>query len=173
MNRPERDIVRIGIVGRAHGVRGLVKVKPVTDSPQRFKDLSSVIVESPQGTRQQLKISHVFVHHNEVRLGFEEIGNREEAEELTGSSLNIPIDDVRPLEKDAYYGFEVIGFQVSTVSGRFLGRVEEVMDLPANAVLIVRHEGKEYLIPSIKDVIKEIDKALGKITIEPVEGLLD
>jgi len=148
-------------------------VKPVTDRPQRFKELSSVIVESPQGTRQQLKISHVFVHHNEVRLGFEEIRNREEAEELTGSSLNIPIDDVRALEEDAYYGFEVIGFEVYTVSERYLGQVEEVMDLPANAVLIVRYKGNEYLIPSIKDVIKHIDKERGKITIEPVEGLLD
>lgn len=148
-------------------------MKPVTDRPQRFKELSSVIVESPQGTRQQLKISHVFVHHNEVRLGFEEIRNREEAEELTGSSLNIPIDDVRALEEDAYYGFEVIGFEVYTVSERYLGQVEEVMDLPANAVLIVRYKGNEYLIPSIKDVIKHIDKERGKITIEPVEGLLD
>lgn len=154
-------------------MRGAVKVKPVTDYPHRFNELSSVIIESPQGTRRELQISYVSAHGNQIRLGFEEIANREEAEALTGSSLNIPIEQVRPLEEDSYYHFELIGFGVETTTNQYLGKVREIMDLPANAVLVVGNEDNEYLIPAIKDVVQSVDQKTGKIVIKPMEGLLD
>lgn len=154
-------------------MRGAVKVKPVTDYPHRFNELTSVIIESPHGTRQELQISFASVHGNHVRLGFEEIVNREEAEALVGSSLNIPFEAVRPLDEDSYYHFELIGFEVETTSNQYLGKVKEVMDLPANAVLVVVDKDKEYLIPAIKDVIKSVNERDGKIVVEPIEGLLE
>lgn len=154
-------------------MRGAVKVKPVTDYPDRFKELRSVIIESPQGTRRELQITFVSVHGNQVRLGFEEIVNREEAEALCGYSLNIPIEQIRPLEEDSYYPFQLIGFEVQTTSNQYLGKVREILDLPANAVLVVGNGKKEYLIPVIKDVVKSVNEGAEKILVEPIDGLLE
>ena len=173
MDVTARDFVAIGIVEKAHGIKGKVRVKPITDYPPRFKLLESVIIENRSGESRRLAVSEISVGDRVVYLRLESIETREEAEQLRGTYLGIRRDEVLTLEDDRFYHFEIIGFNVITVSGREIGYVEEVMDLTANAVLVVRNVGCESLIPVIKDVIKEIDKDNRKILIDPINGLID
>lgn len=167
------EFIAIGYIQKAHGIRGQVTVKPLTDYPPRFKELKSVIVEPRNGLKKQMQISEVSVRENAIYLGFEDVSSREEAEALKGATLYVPLEEVRALEEGNFYHFEVIGFVVKTTGGRNLGRVEDVLDLPANAVFVVKNQEKEYLIPLIKDVVKKIHKEAGEIIIEPIEGLLE
>jgi 16S rRNA processing protein RimM len=59
------------------------------------------------------------------------------------------------------------------VSGQPLGKVESIMDCPANDVYVCRDGAKEYLIPAVDTIVKEIDLAAGVMKIEPIPGLLD
>ncbi|MFQ5605346.1 MAG: ribosome maturation factor RimM [bacterium] len=163
----------IGVIVKAHGLKGEVKVKPITDDPQRYRQLKSVIIEPRDGENFTLSISKVSLRGDFVYLFFEEVHSREKAEKLHGAFVCIKREDVLPLDEEHFYHFEIIGFTVKTFSGQILGTVREVMDLPANAVLVVQKDAQEYLIPVIKDVVRKIDKAASEIIIEPVEGLLD
>ena len=167
------DFVAIGIIEKAHGIKGDVKVRPVTDYPPRFKSLNKVIVERPAGEIEEFEISKILVRENVVYLNFKGIDTRDEAQSLRGAFINIKKEDILPLEDGRFYHFEILGFVVKTISGEVLGNVEEVLDLPANAVLVVKRENREYLIPVIQNVVKKMDMEREEIIIEPMEGLLE
>ncbi len=167
------DFVTIGVIEKAHGIKGNVKVKPNTDYPPRFESLKTVIVERPDREMEELEVSKVLVRDDVIYLGLKGIDTRDAAQALRGAFINIKKEDVLPLEEGRFYHFEILGFEVKKTSGELLGKIEEVMDLPANAVLVVKDENREYLIPAIQDVVKKIDMERGEIMIEPMDGLLE
>ena len=173
MNRQLPDFVAIGVVIKAHGVKGEVRVKSLTDYPLRFTQLKFVFADHPDGQTSRLKITKVAVQNNFITISFDGIVGREQAESLKGTYLSIKRQDILPLNEDEFYHFEVIGFQVKTLNGQIIGRIENVLDLTSNDVLVVKQESKEFLIPVIKDVIKKIDRENEEILIEPLEGLLN
>jgi len=77
------------------------------------------------------------------------------------------------LQKNEFYHRQIIGLMVITSEGREIGRVAEILETGSNDVYVVRGQGKEYLIPAIKDIISRIDLRSGTIIITPMEGLLD
>ncbi len=173
MDRQQPDYVAVGIVERARGLRGQVKVKPLTDEPARFERLREVRVELVSGEARHLHIRAVTILGDSVYLRFDEIDNKDEADGLAGAYINIRYDEILPVENNTFYHFEVIGFEVVTSKGEYVGTVQKVMDLPANDVLMILGKGREYLVPVIKDVIKKVDRNNAQIVIEPIEGLLD
>ena len=167
------DFVAIGVIEKAHGIKGDVKVRPVTDYPPRFKSLHKVIVEPPAGGIEELEISNIWVRGKVVYLHFKGVDTRDKAHALKGAFISVKKEDVLPLEEGRFYHFKILGFEVKTISNETLGYVQEVMDLPANAVLVVKNENREYLIPVIQDVVKRMDMESEEIIIEPMEGLLE
>jgi 16S rRNA processing protein RimM len=113
------------------------------------------------------------VERNRVYLKLAEITDRDEADEWRGAEVEIAGTDLPPLEEGEYYAFELIGLTVVTTEGEELGVLEEVLDMPANDVYVVRKDGKEYLIPAIKEVIQEVDLSAGQMVIQVIEGMLD
>ena len=166
------DQIVIGRIVKPQGVRGEVKVKPLTDHPPRFTELKSVTVELTSGETLELTISDVSLRGTFVYLTFDGIGTREQAERLRGGWIQIHKEEVLPLADDEFYGFEVEGFVVRTVEGKRLGVVEEVLDLPANAVFVVREGEQEWLIPAIKEVVRELNRETRELVIQPLEGML-
>ena len=173
MVREPPEYIVIGVIERAHGVRGELKVKPITDFPSRFKQLKTILIECSGSPDKKFEISHATLKGQSVYLLLEGIESREQARALRGGYLKIPREQVLPLADDEFYHFEVIGFEIITNTGQKLGLVEEVMSFPANDVLLVKNPQREYLIPVIKSVVKKIDRAAGQITIEVIDGLLD
>jgi len=167
--------VAIGIVERAHGLQGEVKVKPLTDDPTRFKLLPSVLVELDKQEPSAVEIEQVAIRQNGIYLRFSGVDSREKAESLIGAYLNIRREDVLPLGEDEFYHFEVMGLDVVTREGQRLGQVDNVFEVTSNTVLSVRSRKsqREYLIPVIKDVIDKMDFDKGQIIINPIAGLLD
>ncbi|MFQ5650739.1 MAG: ribosome maturation factor RimM [bacterium] len=173
MSKRYPDYIAVGKIVKAHGIEGEVKVQPLTHYPPRFKELSKIQIDLPSQEVFELNITNVAIRGQFVYLTFEGIGSREEALALRGAFLNISREDLLPLGESEYYHFELIGLQVKTVSGQVLGRVEEVMDVTANDVLVVRSEEREYLIPMTRMVVTKLDLENEEIIITPVAGLLD
>jgi len=167
------DFVVIGIIEKPRGLKGEVKIKPLTDHPDRFKRLSDVYVENKFEKMESIAISKVSVYGSSVYAFIEGISNREQAQKLAGCYLLIKYEDVLPLPNGQFYYFQLEGLRVETKSGRTLGQIEEVLDLSANDVLVVQGEDKERLIPYIKDVILKVDIEGGVVVINPIAGLLD
>ncbi len=167
------ELIAVGAVVSAHGINGNVKVKPLTDYPGRFKELSLVHVELKDKSVIPLNIREVKVNDEYIIINFNEIVDRNQAEPLKGGVICIKEQELLPLSDEAFYQFEVMGFEVKTTDGQLLGKVTEIIDLASNDVLVVKNSNKEFLIPLIKDVVKKVDRGKKEFIIEPIDGLLD
>lgn len=166
------DFISIGIVAKAHGTRGEVQVNPTTDVLSQFKTIKQVYLKMPQRERRTLIIEHARIKNDKIILKLAGIDNRTEAADLKGSLIEKHFDSAEQLPPDEYYVFDLIGLKVKTTANLWLGEITEVLSLPANDVYVVQSGATEYLIPAIKDVVKQIDLDAGMIVIQPLEGLL-
>jgi len=165
--------VSIGQVIGAHGIKGELKVYPLTDNPKRYDLLESVWIFSSQSACGNFFIEKVRYLKNKIILKLKGIDCRTEAENLKGVELKIKREQCLTLPIDHYYYFDLIGLFVKSTEGVPIGRLVDILEMPANDVYIVASEEKEFLIPAIKQIIKAVDLKNGTMTIELLDGLLD
>ena len=169
---PQERII-IGKILRPRGIRGEVKVLPLTDIPGRFEQLDEVYVEIAPGEVHSLSIAQVKSYKGFVYLSFHGIDTVSGLEELRGKYLQVGRMQVPELPENEFYHFEIIGAEVYTEDDRFLGIVSDIVETGAHDVFIVRDADREYLIPSHPDIVTQIDRTAARITVHPLEGLLD
>jgi len=167
MQTPGEEFVAIGRVLAPWGRLGILKVEPATDFPERFNPSSLIYIDN-----QPLTIDAVTWRKGMAFIKLSGIDSPDDAEELRHKEIQIPRRLVKPLPQGQYYHFQLIGLQVWTTKGKLLGSIERILNTGANDVYIVTGGQKEFLIPAIEDVVKEVDLAEGRMVIEPIEGLL-
>lgn len=158
---------------KPRGLRGEVKVLPLTDIPDRFEQVHTVVASLAQGREVMLEIEHVRYYKHCVYLRFSGKNSLEDVQELAGGLLQVDPSNVPELPEGVYYHFEIIDSVVYTDENRCLGRVVEILETGAHDVYVIRDNGREYLIPATEEVIRHIDREQRTITIHPLEGLLD
>lgn len=166
--------VTIGAVTAPHGVRGEVRVLPLTDFPDRFFDLKRVYLLQGQ-TRSEHRVEGVkSLTRGLFLLKLGGVDSREEAERLRRAEVQVPRSEAVPLPPGRYYVFELVGARVVTVEGEELGVLKDVLTTAANDVYIVEgHDGREILIPAVRHVVLSIDVEGGEIVVDPPLGLLE
>jgi len=158
----------IGQVLAPRGLKGEVRVAIITDFPDRFALLDHVYL----GPEHILfKLERFRRHKQWALLKFAGLDTRESVEKLRGLSVEIPIAQAMPLGQDEYYEHQLIGLEVWSTDQRLLGRVTEIIFTGSNDVYVVQGEGKELLIPALKDVVLEINLEKGRMIAQLVEGL--
>ncbi len=167
------EFVIIGQIVKPHGVRGALKVLPLTDDPKRFSSLTQVYLGEEDRQGEPVGIKKVQFQAGNIILTLENINSREEAELWRRQYVQIPAGETMPLPDGAYYFYQLIGLKVITNAGDVVGVVEDVASYPANDVFVVVDSEREYLIPDIPDVIEKVDVDAGEIIINPIPGLLD
>jgi 16S rRNA processing protein RimM len=168
--RPE--YVSIGIIARAHGVKGEVIVDPFSDEIDQFAKLKSISIKDPKGECRSFNVERARISTNRIIIKLENINDRDAALALKGSYLDKHLSEFETLPANEYYIFDLIGLKVKTTDDVWLGEIVDVLTLPANDVYVIQDSLNEYLIPAIKDVIKKVDLEHGYILIEPMDGLL-
>lgn len=166
------DLVAVGRIVGAHGIRGELKVAPLTDFPERFAPGSSLFLVTPDGDVRPVEVVASREHKGRVLLTVEGVADRTGAEGLRGGFLKVGQKELTPLPAGQYYHFQLIGLAAVTDDGRKLGKVEEVMPTGSNLVLTVRDSGSEVLLPFIDDVILDVDLEGGTLTVHLLPGLL-
>jgi 16S rRNA processing protein RimM len=165
----------VGRVMKPFGVRGDVKVLPITDRPERYNDLSFVFIQKGDGF-EKLEIERVRLHGGHVCFKPLAFSSREEAAVLTGELLYIDREHAAAIEEGSYYVYDLVGCTVKTSDGKVLGVLREIQNAGSCDVYVViaADDGAhgELLIPAISDVVKKIDVRAKEIVIEPLEGLL-
>lgn len=165
-------MLKIGQVLGPHGVRGEVKIIPLTDFPQRFRKLAQVTLRRGAESRE-LQPINVRMHKQCVLMGFKEIADRNQAEALRNWEVVIPVRQAQPLPPGRYYDHQLEGLEVFTLGGDSLGILIEVMHLPANAVYRVEKADTCLLIPALKSVVKKVDLENRRLYVSPLEGMLE
>lgn len=167
----EPHFLAVGRISKPHGIKGEVRVELMTDQPERFELLDAIYVgeDSPR----RVAINSVRYHQGIVLLRLEGYPTRTEAESLRGELLQVPISEAVPLEDGEYFLYQILGLEVFTNDGQSLGRLTEILETGANNVFVVEGMKRQYLLPDIPDVIKEIDIENGRLVIDPLPGLID
>lgn len=167
------DMLRVGVISSTHGVRGEVKVFPTTDDPARFEELETVLLDTGK-EKLELEIAGVKFFKNMVILKFKGYDSLNDVERYRGKDLWITREQAVPLGEDENFVADLIGLAVVTDGGETLGTMKDVMFTGANDVYVVEREnGKELLLPAIKDCILDVDLENGVMTVHVLDGLLD
>ena len=167
------ELIAIGKIEKPFGVRGEVRVRSLSDVPERFEGLTQVTLVSPSGRTLVTGVTRVRANGHSYVLGFEAFTTPEEAAVFRGGLIKIPRSQAPPLPAGQYYEFDLIGMTVVDEAGQLLGTLEEVLETPSNHVFVVRREGREILIPAIKDVVAAVDVKSQTMTIRTVGGLVE
>ena len=169
MNRDE--LYQVGAVVRTHGVRGEVKVYPMTDDPMRFRGMKELILD----TGKELKIYEVSsarMQKNLVILKLKGLDTMTEAEAYRGCGLYVTKENRVPLGEDEWFIADLIGCAVWSDEGEYLGCLTDVLQTGANDVYVVQDAGgKEILIPAIRDCILDVDTEGRRVDVHLLAGL--
>lgn len=167
------NLLQVGIIASAHGVRGEVKVFPTTDDKDRFKKLKEVILDTGK-EELALSVGSVKFFKQFAILKFEGIDNRDEAEYYRGKSLYVTRENAVPLGKDEYFIADLIGIKVTDEEENEFGVLKDVLATGANDVYIVtRPDGTEALLPAIKECILSVDIEKGMMKVHLMKGLVE
>lgn len=167
------NLLRVGVISSTHGVRGEVKVYPTTDDVNRFKSLKNVILDTGR-EHMDLEIQGVKFFKNMVILKFKGYDSIDDIEKYKGKDLLITRDQAVELGPDENFIFDLIGLRVVTEDGVEFGTLTDVIKTGANDVYEVKTaEGKEVLLPAIKECVLNVDLTEGTVTVHIMDGLLD
>jgi 16S rRNA processing protein RimM len=153
----------------ARGLRGELKCRIVTEFTERFRPRIRVFLGSAEREHRVLAANvappHVFLKLSGVR-------DRTTAESLRGLEVLVAVEDAVPLPEGRFYWHEVIGLEVVDGSGNLIGTVRDIIETGANDVYLVDGAFGEVLVPNIEQVVRSIDVASGRMTIDPLPGML-
>lgn len=168
------QFLRVGVLASAHGVRGEVKVYPTTDDAARFNQLKEVILDTGR-ERIPLTIEQVKFFKKMVILKFKGYDDPNSVEVYKGKDLLVSRENAVKLGPDENFIVDLIGLSVVTDTGEVFGTVKDVVQTGANDVYVIQgsKDGREYLFPSIKECILDVDLEKGRVLVHIMDGLLD
>lgn len=163
-----------------HGVRGLARVKPFNPTSPTLTTCDRIwLAHAASGRRESFRIRENRRHKGHFLLAFEGIDSLNDLQPWIGSSVEADADRVPPPGESELYHFEVIGLEVRTVAGDVLGRVVDVMSLPAQDVWVVHGTApgedrpREMLVPAAQSIVVEVDLARRVAVVDPPPGLIE
>ncbi len=159
------EYLLIGEVLRPQGIRGLVKVRPETDDPDRFLDLTQVYVKEKAGYAA-VPLGEVSVREDGVYLRLNGAQDRDAAEKQRGLLLYIDRAHARKLEENETFICDLIGCRAVDLQGKELGEVTDVLQPGGNDVYVIRTPQGEMLLPALKHVVPEIDVEKGILVVD-------
>ena len=161
----ELDLFTIGQIVAPHGVRGDVRIYPDTDFPKRFLKIKYGYING-----KKYEVESARLHKRVVLMKFAGVDDRNAAEPLVKKDLQVPREDLVPLQKGQHYIYDIIGSAVYDLQDHELGKLTDVLRTGSNDVYVVTaDDGKETLLAAIPDVIKSIDESAKKIVVDPPE----
>lgn len=167
------QFLRVGVISSTHGIRGEVKVYPTTDDPERFLDLDEVILDTGR-EHKILEIEGVKFFKNQVILKFKGYDNINDIEKYLKKDLLVDREHAVELGENENFIADLIDMEVVTDEGKVLGTLTDVIETGANDVYAVKTpEGKEILLPAIRDCIRDVNVDEKRMTVHVMEGLLD
>lgn len=173
----KQDLIVVGRIVKAHGIKGEVKVAPETDDPERFLDFESIFIGPERRDVEEYTIKGIRFQPSSkgitVLASFDEVNTRTDADALVKSILYVP-EDALGLDDDEYFLHDLIGCSVSNTDGEDIGVVKDVLEMPAHMVYLVSRPGKpDVMIPAVDAFIEEVDLDIRRITISSIEGLIE
>lgn len=168
----KKEKLEVGQIVNTFGIKGFVKIYPYVDDIQRFDDLKKVYIKMKK-QETELEIEEVKYQKNMVLVKFKGVETVEQAELLRNAYVEIDRADSILLEEGQYFIADLLGLEVFLDTGEKLGILDDIFNTGSNDIYVVKNElGKQFLLPYIDEVVKNIDLENGKIIVHLIEGLI-
>ena len=167
------DLLQVGAITQMHGLRGEVKVFPTTDDANRFKKLKEVILDTGKD-KMTLEIESVKFFKKFVILKFKGLDDINDVERYKGKNLYVTRENAVKLKKNEYFIADLIDMSIYDESDTCIGTLKDVIVTGANDVYeITLSDGRDLLLPAIKQCILDVDMERRKMIVHVLDGLLD
>jgi 16S rRNA processing protein RimM len=166
---PERLVV--GRIVKPHGVRGEMLVEVLSDAPDRYAPGARLEAGDPAGLRRPLTVRATRNDRGRSLVMFEEISDRDAAEELRGALLSIAVEEAAPLDEGMYYEWQLEGLTVVDEEGKKLGTFARVLEGGGGDLWAVDTDGGEVLVPAVEEFVRRVDLESGRIVVHVIPGL--
>ena len=161
--------VKIGQITAPVGIRGEIRVFPYTDRESRFSDIKKVYVGEGN---DQYTIEKVRYDKGMVVIKFKEVADRNTSETLRGKNLFVERDQYK-LDEDSYFLEDLLGSSVFSDMGIYLGQLIDVIQNTYQDIYVIKKEdGKSFLVPAVKEIIKSVDTEEKKVFIHLIDGVI-
>lgn len=166
------DYIQIGKIINTHGIKGELKIYPLTDDMYRFNHLKSAFIGEE---KIEVNVENVKYHKGFPILKFKEFHDIDQVLKYKEAFLYVDMDGKVDLPEDHYFIFDIINCEVYDADNNLIGTVIDVMQSAGNDIYIVKdiNNQKEYMIPAIKEFFVLIDIDNKKIVIDPIEGMIE
>ncbi|WP_377889240.1 ribosome maturation factor RimM [Alkalihalobacillus sp. R86527] len=168
--------LNVGKIVNTHGVRGEVRVISRTDFPEeRYAEGNTLYLFKESEEPIKLVVRSHRKHKQFNLLTFEGFNSLNEVEHLREGILKIKEEQLGTLDNNEFYYRDIIGLEVHSDEGEYLGKIKEILSPGANDVWVVQQSngGKDLLLPYISQVVKSVDLTKGEVIVHLMEGLRD
>jgi 16S rRNA processing protein RimM len=167
------DFILLGKISKAHGIRGEVKIFPYSGHPEQFAAVYRRLYLSvdKESVPARYEVEHSRVQGKQVLVKFAKCPDRTAAEQLAGFLVYARSEDLPELSEEEFYLHELEGKELFDTTGNALGFCKHIMPVGAQDLLVVRHAGKEYMIPVVRDFIVAIEKE--RVVMDLPPGLME
>lgn len=163
------ELITIGKIINTQGHKGELKVLPLTDFPERFLTTSEVILN----LREQNFTYHIDaarIYKKYIIISIREIPDMNTALNFKSALIQVAKDQLVKLPEGHFYIFDIVGLEVYTIDGMFIGQVSDVITTGSNDVYVVKNsDNNEILLPAIKEVVREINIKEQKMLVNLIE----
>lgn len=169
----KEDCFYLGKIAKKFSFKGEVLIYLDTDEPELYENLESVFVECGKNL-VPFFIENSNLHKNDfLRVRFEDVNSEDDADELIGNGVYLPLKMLPKLTGNKFYFHEVIGFQIEDQKVGFVGEIVSINDSSAQPLFEVLREETQILIPMIDQFLVKIDRENKKVIMSLPEGLID
>jgi len=165
-------LIPLGKIVGTHGIDGWLKLNPHNPETKILRAPLEVILEKEK-LQTPFALESSRKHKQQILIKLQGIDNIEAAEQWVGSVLGVSEGALPKLEPGEYYHYQALGLEVFDTCGERIGIVVRTLSTPGGELYVVAGQDKEHLIPAVKEIIDQVDLAMGRIIINPPGGLLD
>lgn len=173
MKNRDQQLLAVGRIVKAFGVRGEVVVECLADSPDRFRTVHAVLLGPDAATAQPARVLRAAIEPRGVRISLRDVADRTSAERLVGHFLFVDARHRVKLPPGRFFVHQVVGMTVLDQNSAVVGHVRDVLKLPAHDVYVVERHGHEVLIPAVREFIRSIEPDSGVIRVQLIEGMAE
>ena len=158
----DKEII-IGKIVAPHGVRGDIRIMPLTEKPDLFLELDYLLLEGGK----KLTVKNARFHKRMVLVTTKEVTTMNDAELLRDKHIYITAEDLPALEEDEFYVADLVGIPVYDLEGKQIGTFKDSLSTGSNDVYVIAVPGaKDILVPALKEYFKEINLAEKRIVVQ-------
>ena len=153
-------------------MRGLLKIRSYAASEATFLKAKVIYLRAQEGGVERWELLSIKPHKGHFLMELKGLQTRDKAEEYRDADIYIE-KGLLSKEEGEFFWYELMDLKVYLITGEYIGKICEIIETGSNDVYVVKEGKKEYLIPAIEEVIREVDIKNNMMVIDPLEGLLE